>query len=464
MLAGIKKAAEIIRKHRGDLVEIISHMDADGVCAAAIMSRALDRENVEHRVKFVRMLYRDVVEKLDPAPLTIFTDLGSSQLENLRQSYRSARVIICDHHPPQRVDGLEGLVHLNAYEMGMDGLKEISGAGMAFLLARELNRKNSDLSALAVIGAIGDIQNAWGKLSGSNREILNEGMRAKVLDRRIDLQLYGRYTKPLFQSLESFSDPPIEGVTNSSAGCMELIRSLGIPVKGENGWRRLADLSEHERRMLATELISRALSSVPEEFIPYVPNLIVGECYTILGEDENSELRDAGEFATCLNSTARHEQPLIGLEVAKGDRGAYYRAMLNLLHHHRRAIARGMEFIETEGLKVGDGGYLQYFDATGVVKETFVGTLASLSLGSRVADPYKPVVGTVREGGMAKVSARCSKLLFLRGLDLAAAIKEAAEEVGGEGGGHPIASGAQVEEERISEFLHSLEQNILRQL
>ncbi|MEM3012029.1 MAG: DHH family phosphoesterase [Candidatus Hadarchaeales archaeon] len=456
----IKRAAEILKGYRGrDPVEIVSHMDVDGICAAALLSKALAREGIEHRVKFVRMLYREVVEELDPAPLTLFTDLGSSQLLNLREKYRHSQVIVCDHHPPETGEGWEGLLHLNAHLMGMDGTREISGAGMAFLLARELNPSNSDLSALAVVGAVGDVQNVWGRLVGKNREILEEAVGAGKVVREMDLQLYGRHSRTLLQALEGLSDPPIPGITHSSEGCLELVRSLGIPVKGENGWRKPADLTPEEKQKLAGALISLALSTVPTEFSRFVPGLIVGEVYTLKGE--SPELRDAGEFATCLNSTARHEQPVIGLEVAKGDRGPYRSAMLNLLRYHRSSLARGMELIETGGVKLGERGYLQYFDATGVVKETFTGTLAGLSLSSGRVDPFKPVVGMVRNGGKVKVSARCSRLLFLKGLDLSSCLRRAAGSVGGEGGGHPVAGGAQVPEERVEEFLRVLEERML---
>ncbi len=458
----IKRAAEVLRGYRGrDPVEIVSHMDVDGICAAALLSRALEREGIEHRVKFVRMLYREVVEELDPAPLTLFTDLGSSQLPHLRERYRSGRVIICDHHPPETAEGWGGLLHLNAHSMGMDGTREISGAGMAFLLARELNPSNSDLSPLAVVGAVGDVQNAWGRLVGKNREILEEAVRTGKVVREMDLQLYGRHSRTLLQALEGLSDPPIPGITRSSEGCLELVRSLGIPLRGENGWRRPADLTPDEKRRLAGALLSLALGSVPPEFSRYVPGLIVGEVYTLTGEDP--ELSDAGEFATCLNSTARHEQPVIGLEVARGNR-AYFPAVLRLLRHHRSSLARGMELIEAGGVKLGERGYLQYFDATGVVKETFTGTLAGLSLSSGRVDPFKPVVGMVRNGGRVKISARCSRLLFLKGLDLSSCLRRAAESVGGEGGGHPVAGGAQVPEERVEDFLRLLEERMLEEV
>ena len=449
------RAAELVKRHRNDSVLIVPHMDADGICAASIASTALDRLNVEHHVKFVHMLYQDVVQKLAPADLTILTDVGSSQLHNIQPGFSGHDTIIADHHVPEG-GGWEELIHLNAHLFGLDGVQEVSGAGMSYMLARELNQANSDLSALAIVGAIGDIQNAWGRLQGHNRTIAAEGASAGVLRSEIDLLLYGRHTRPVFKALESFSDPPIPSITNSTAGCITLLKELAIPFH-----KKPVELSSEEKQRLASELIARAFMHVPKELVTFVPGLIVGEVHTLLREEEGSMLRDADEFATCINSTARHEQPLIGLEVAKGDRKTYYRAMLNLLRYHRRCIAEGMMLIEQEGLKRTPRGYVQYFDATGELKETFVGTIANLALGHRGCDPYKPVVGIVCERGVAKISARCSKLLFLRGFDLAKAIRSAAAAVGGEGGGHAVASGAQIEENKVPEFLGEFERQVI---
>jgi single-stranded-DNA-specific exonuclease len=464
MLASAHKAAELIKKHRHRSIEIVSHMDADGVCSAAVISKALDRLDIKHNVKFVRMLYREVVDELDPADLTIFTDLGSSQLQNLQNKFCDHNVIISDHHEPQQTEGWPGLVHLNAHHYGLNGAQEISGAGMTYLIARELDRGNLDLSALAIVGAVGDIQNAWGKLLGYNREIAKDAISSGVLEQGIDLTLYGRHSMPIFKALEIFTDPLTPGVSNSPSGCMSLLKDLNIPLKSDGQWRRLVDLTDSEKQRLATELIARAYMNVPEELVRYVPGLIIGEVYTLIKEQERSMLRGSEEFSTCMNSTARHEQPFIGFEVAKGNRGTYYQAMLNLLSHHRRNIAKGMEFVEQNGLRRGPKGYLQYFDGTGTIKETFIGTIAGLTLGREGCDPYKPVTGVVREGGVAKISARCSKLLFLKGLNMGRAIRDAARSVGGEGGGHAVACGAQVPENRTTEFLEKFEDLLTTQL
>lgn len=461
MFEAAERAAELILKHENDSINLISHMDADGISAAAVMSRTLNRMEIRHQVKFVRMLYPEVVEELDLGELTIFTDLGSSQLKNLEPKFSGSDVIIADHHAHEEEEGWKELAHFNAHLEGLDGGEEISGSGMAYLIAKDLDPENKDLSGQALIGAIGDVQNAWGKLKGFNRNISQDGVEAGVVEEKEDLLLYGRHTRPIFRAVKNLTDPQIPGVSNSTEGSVSMLKDLNIPYKTEDGYRRPVDLTQDEKRSLASELITRAMSDVPEELVEYVPGLIIGEVHTMLNEREKSLLRDADEFATCINATARHEQPLIGLEVAKGNRDVYYRQMLKLLKYHRRCIAEGMNHIEEKGIEEGPQEYLQYFDASDILKETFVGTVASLTLGHERADPYKPMMGIVKHDGVAKISARCSKLLFLKGIDLGNAIRIAAEAVGGEGGGHAVACGAQVPDEKVPRFIEHFEDQLL---
>ncbi len=464
MFENAEKAAEKILEHENDSITLVSHMDADGISAGALLSEALDRVEIRHQVKFVRMLYPEVVEDLNIGELTIFTDLGSSQLENLKSKFGGSDTIVADHHDFESEDGWSNLIHFNAHLEDLDGVSEISGSGMAYLIAKALDSENKDLSRLGLIGAIGDVQNAWGELKGFNREIAKDGIEAGEVKKEKDLLLYGRHTRPVFRALKNLSDPPIPGVSNSIEGSVSLLKDIDIPYQTEDGYRRPVDLSEDEKRRLASELITRAISEVPEELVDYVPGLIIGEVYTLLDEDEESVLRGADEFSTCINSTARHEQPLIGLEVAKGDRDVYYRQMLKLLKYHRKCIAEGMSHIREKGINEGPEGYLQYFDASDVLRETFIGTVAGLTLGHEKADPFKPMVGVVKHDGVAKISARCSKLLFLKGLDLGQAIRNAAEAVDGEGGGHAVACGAQIGEDKVDEFLETFESQILEEL
>ena len=60
------------------------------------------------------------------------------------------------------------------------------------------------------------------------------------------------------------------------------------------------------------------------------------------------------------------------------------------------------------------------------------------------------------------ISARASQEMVENGVNLGKALKEAAESVGGIGGGHPIAAGAKIEKEKEEEFLEKLDEALER--
>lgn len=441
----LKKAAAVVRTHDTESVEIISHMDADGIAAASILSQALDREGIPHTTSCVKL---DQLSDIESESLMILSDLGSGQLNQL--SHLSNQVIILDHHPPLSVKQ-ENLIHINPTFFGHDGSSDISGAGMAYLFARALNPENLNLSPIAIVGACGDMQN-FGKLSGLNREILQDGEQAGLLHHEDDLLLYGRYTRPLFKSLQYFSDPYVPGITGNEQACKNLLQEMDIePSDGE--WVTLSMLSLDQKRRLASELLQRSLQVVPHSLGTHVPQMIIGETYSLLHEEDDSPLRDACEFATCLNACGRRDRFEVGIEVAKGNRGIYYDMMVTLLQEHRAAIARAIESLSREPVRRID--CLQVMDATGV-PDTIVGTVAQMLLGQNGVDPYLPLLlyaPSQKDQQIYKISVRCSRLLRYRHIHLGKIIRKAAHQAKGEGGGHAPACGAYVPEENLEEFI-----------
>jgi RecJ-like exonuclease len=106
----------------------------------------------------------------------------------------------------------------------------------------------------------------------------------------------------------------------------------------------------------------------------------------------------------------------------------------------------------------------QYFNAGGEIRETIVGIIAGMSSSLDCVSREVPIIGMAKSEGGTKVSARGNHDLILRGLDLAAALGEAAAAVGGIGGGHDIAAGATIPEGKEDEFLRILDDKIGDQL
>jgi single-stranded-DNA-specific exonuclease len=441
----LQKAANLVKKNKDKTIHIVSHIDADGLAAASIISKALDREGITHTVTCIKL---DQLPDVNPADIIIFSDLGSSQLTWLSHLDDTPKIIL-DHHPPLQKT-CPNLIHVNPYFSSINGSSEISGAGVSYLFAKTLNPSNIDLSPLAVVGACGDMQD-FGKLTGLNRNILEDGHAQGLIQYEDDLLLYGRFTRPLFKSLQYFSDPYIPGISGDEYACKTLLKDLNIKTR-DTQWVTLSHLSFEEKRILATELVTRSIKSAPPGLGKYIPKMIIGETYSLPQEEIRSPLRDCNEFATCLNACGRRNRVDVGIEVAKGNRGVYYQMLLEALQDHRASIAQALDILSQKPVTLIN--QLQIMDASGV-SDIIAGTCAQMLLGQNGINPYNPLMvytPSDRDSTILKVSARCSRLLLYKNIHLGKAISKAAATVSGEGGGHAPACGAYIPQRKLKEF------------
>lgn len=439
---------------RFDDVQIISHIDADGLTAAAIICHALDRCGIGHSVRFVKQLGMNVLDDVADTNIpAIFTDLGSGMLSEMPDM----DIIIADHHQIDHRGHGHIEHHLNPHLFGVDGSNELSGAGCAYMIAQSLGM-NSDLAGLAIVGAVGDLQSRkFGKLVGYNREVLKQGADHKILNYKNDLSFFGKQTRPVFKLLQYSSDPYLPGLTGNEDASIEFLRKIGIDAGGER-WRRWIDLSEEERQRIVSSLVQLCIS---KRMSSYHIHRLITEVYTLIREQEGTELRDASEYATLLNATARYGFADVGLAVCLGDRDRELAKAHRLLADHRKNLVSGLKFVRERGIT--ELNHLQYFDAGSSILDTIVGIVAGMSL-TNTRNRGMPMIAFADSDDAIKVSARGTQNLVKRGLNLADAVESCAAKVGGIGGGHNIASGATIPDGTRDEFLGLLDAAIGEQL
>jgi RecJ-like exonuclease len=460
------------RLHAAEEVVLASHIDADGLTSAAIAATALERAGVPFEAVFKKQLDETEIASLAArdCDTVLFTDFGSGQLDAIAAHERAGHFepVIADHHQPADADTE---YHLNPLLEGIDGASELSGAGAAYLLARALaavtpdsgpepDVANRDLAGLAVVGAVGDMQAVGGELVGANREIVAEGIEAGALEERTDLALYGKQTRPLPKLLEYASEVRIPGISNDQAGAVAFLTDLEVDLRDGDDWRRWVDLSAAERQTVASALVQRAIErGVPAGKV----DGLVGTTYTLAGEQPGTELRDASEFSTLLNATARYDRADVGLAVCLGDRGEALHRARQLLKNHRRNLSDGLERVKSRGVERAD--HVQWFDAGDEIRETIVGIVAGMALGVDGVDPDRPIVAFAEKSDEeTKVSARGTARLVGRGLDLSAVMREASRSVGGDGGGHDVAAGATIPAGAEEAFVDAADDVVARQL
>ena len=419
-------------------VRLISHLDADGLSSAGILISLLRKLNVPFHLTIVKYVSESLVEGLreEPYEVYLFSDLGSGDLEVLSSLGR--RVFIVDHHRPE---GDVGEIRiLNPFLAGLDGDREISGAGVAFLLYYEM-LDDPDMAPMAITGALGDVQEDDG-FRGLNREILKLAEESGLVEVRPDLRLFGGPDYPLVASLERTVDPFIEGVSNNSAGALALVESLGIPIKVGERWTTLSDLTEEQKRDLTNELVKRMESLEKAKSL-------VGNVYIYLKEPKGSPLRDLSSFATILNACGRMGGGHIGALLASGLRGEILNRALELQQSYKRVLAQVLRSARPRIV-----GRVAFIDE-GLAEDTMIGTVTSiLSKSLRDADIVVGYANT--EEGMIKVSARVTGRGSSKQIDLDELLRTASKEAGGTGGGHQMAAGAQIPKERKKVFESTL--------
>lgn len=458
-LSGLcQNAAEDILLRQNLLV--VSHVDADGLTASAIICTALQRLNKDYKPLFFRQLDGSALDEVADlgADLVIFTDLGSGMIQEICD--RDLKAVVADHHKPA-ASAARPLAHINPHLVGADGATELSGSGTSFLLARALASvpgSNDDLAALAVVGAVGDLQDmASGRLQGLNRRILEIGSVAGAVSFSRDIKLFGRQTRPVYKMLEYSQDPYLPGLSGKEDACIAFLKDLGIRLGGEK-WRRWIDLNQEEKSSMVTAILRKGLRSG-------VSNIklerLIGEVYVLLKEQEGTELRDASEYSTLLNATARYGHADVGLRVCMGDREKAFDEAHTLLGQHRQNLVNGLKFVSTAGITPLKN--IQYFDAGDAILDTIVGIVAGMSF--QMADRTMPILALARtQEGDLKVSARGTHDLVRSGLDLADALSRSARAVGGVGGGHNVAAGATIPANAAREFLELMDNVVGEQL
>jgi RecJ-like exonuclease len=453
MLDQAHALAERLRAARH--VKVVSHVDADGLTSAAVAARALERLGKPYDVEFLKSLRPEDVARLrNENPETIwFTDLGSGAAALLGD----VEPVISDHHVPTG----GGRYHLNCHFLGEDGARYLSGSTTTYLVARALDRANRDLAGIAIVGSVGDLQDTdAGRLVGMNASIVEDARSSGALATTTDTRYFGRETRSLVRMLQYADDPCVPGVTGRHTEACAFLAGLGVPTHSDEDERRWGSLTRHER---ARVLSAVAKSLLTKGYGARSVRRLVGEVYVLPNETPGEPVRDAKEFATLLNSTARYGEGRTGLAIALGDRDDEYAKGLELLKGHRANLVAGIQLVRERGVVERD--HLQWFDAGASIRETIVGIVAGMMFNAEGVRRDLPIIAFAdAENGNVKVSGRAPRALVAQGVNLSEVMRVAAAKVGGAGGGHAPAAGATIPRAKMSAFLDAADEALADQL
>ncbi|MBI2109866.1 DHH family phosphoesterase, partial [Candidatus Woesearchaeota archaeon] len=293
-LKHIKEVAAKFKLVEKKPIKLIGNIDSDGITATSIMISVFLREDLKFSVSIIKQITPKIISEIkhEPYNTIVFVDLGSGYLTQLEEHLPDKNIFILDHHIPDKKE--TKFHHVNPHMFMIDGGKEVSAAGVSYLFARALNQKNIDLAYLAIIGAIGDVQENQG-FEKLNKHILEDALLSKKVEVKTGLRLYGMQTKPVHKVLEYSTNPYIPNVTGSETGAILFLQELGINIQENGKFRKFANLTEDEIKKVVTAIILRRMGSESN------PEDVFGPIYLLPEEPDESPTKDMREFSTLIN-------------------------------------------------------------------------------------------------------------------------------------------------------------------
>ncbi len=466
-LKAADKAAKLILEtvEQDGFIDCFSHLDADGVAAAGVISKALYRLDARYRVRVMQWVDDKIINDIvaDKPQLVVLTDFGSGYLQLLTEKVPNMKIAIMDHHQITAKVENPNIAQVNPHEVGIDGATEVSGSGVTYFVAKALNPKNVDLAPVALVGALGDMQDKYDQRSfgGLNQLILKDAVDAGLMKVEKDLTFFGRETRPIHRTLATTTNPFIPGISGEEDKALAFLATLNIPLKQGDRIRALSDLNEDEKRRLCSALADYLLS---KGLHVEVSNLI-GNNYVFINEEPNTALRDAREYSVLLNSTGRMDRPSLGIAICMGDRGAALEESNSILEDYRKNINKYLGWVMEKPERMKELTNIYVVNGEDFINEKIIGTVSSIIV-SGLTSNTKPLIAYAKVEGenSVKISSRTTETALQKGVNLGDVMRLASEKHGGKGGGHNIAAGAQVAIEMVDAFVKTADELVGRQL
>ena len=434
-------ASNMLKEHidNDSVIRLISHNDADGISAAAVIANALKEEGVQFHTSIVPRLKEDMVNQLrsEKYDLFIFSDMGSPFIKEFN-TYKHD-VIVADHHQVDGTESESNVIHINPHLFGIDGSRDLCGAGTAYLAVRDLDKKH--FAYFALTGAFGDMQGQDG-FTGVNKLILDDALESGTVEIHEGLKIVSKASEPIFKSLAYTFSPPLPGISGDLEGAQEFLEKMNLSYG-----IKFTDLEDEEK-----DLLKEALISINPD--------IFGDCYTL--PKETAVLQDLEEYSYILDACGKNKKQGLGLSIALGERDQALDTALRLQRQYRDQIVKGLEWIKREGAQQLNA--IQYLYSEDKVLKAVMGTIASIGLSVQLLDNSKPVIGMSRLHNDIKVSGRTTRPMVDSGVDLGKALRDSSNNFMGNGGGHDIAAGAMIPYEAKDQFLHLVDEMVEYQL
>jgi len=408
-------------------IHIISHYDTDGITSLAILIKTLKRLNKQFSVKIAKQLDKKEILHMPKDKIIVLLDLGSNNLKDL--SELKNQIFIVDHHELQKNKIPKNIKIINPHLLKK--YEELCSSELTYLISKQISKENKDLAYLAIIGMVGDTME---KNINKIRNVIIKDSKVKV---KKGILLYPS-TRPLDKTIEFSSKPFIPGATGNHSGAIQLLEEAGIERIGKT-YKALIDLNDDEMKKLATAILLR-LSS--EDSLDYIGNLYLIKFF--------NKIEDARELSAIINACSRMGYPQTALLLCLGNPNARKKAE-RIYVKYRQNIISGLRFID-QNHKIQGREYV-IINAKDNIKDTIIGTLASILSFSSIYKQGTIIIAMAHNGDKIKVSTRIAGRNSKSNRNLKELVDSIIQTIGGESGGHYNAAGCIIRKEDENKFI-----------
>jgi single-stranded DNA-specific DHH superfamily exonuclease len=429
----LMKARDFITSN--EAFRVISHYDGDGTSSAIILLRMLLRKGKKFHLGYIKNLggesFRERMNEERDLP-TIIVDAGSDQAKYVPDF---EKLLILDHHFYQK-SPIKG-ININARDFGVNGTREACGSTMAYITALAVDEINRDLFPFFLSGVIADKQDIGG-VSGLNRSVYDA--YGSIYESVHTINLEG---ENLLDALSYSTDPFFNNISGNRENSRKLLQKLGISPE-----ERPLDLTEDGKRKLASELsLLMIKQGVGSEAMKYLET----DLLKFPGLDFSSK-----EISSIIDGNSKIGKNSISVEFFLGNN----RLRKECLDNWKIFKSKLIDYSYRAFKELFEETHLRYFYAP---ESEMAGSISGLMMLYLVPQD-KPLIGFSVSEGTAKVSGRGTRKLVERGLNLSIVMKNAAQANGGDGGGHDIAAGAVIPNEKVKSFIDMANSIIKEQL
>lgn len=428
MLKAIEKfSQEFLLTCKNHPIRIITHYDTDGITSAAILAKTFRRMDLKFSIRIVKgldpLILKEEMEKND---ILFFSDLASGSLDCFKEL--KSPVFIIDHHEIEKEKLNDKIKIINPHIF--DG-EEICAAGLAYLFAKSISENNKDLAKLALIGMVGDRHET---LSKNYHQILSD---CPDLTIKKGLLIFSA-TRPIKRALEYSTSLYIPGVTGSSIGTLELLRSVAIQPE-----KTLEELNSEEMSRLITSILLKRTGQKD-------PDNILGNIYILKFHSRKEDVR---ELSVLINACSRLGYPDIAFLFCMEYPSSYSQAQ-DVYIKYRQEIVSALK--NTENLEKIKGTGFVILNAKDSIKDTIIGTITSILSSSPIYEEGTILIGMAYNENKIKVSAR----IVGRGRNLKELLQTSLTQIEAEVGGHNQAAGCLIKKEDEGKFIENLKKNL----